>query len=191
MRYPTVPASSIKPNSQQTIDSKRFGLLLLLHHREVVELLAIAASKKEPLKRLFFHFYDNLMHMVQVSDEEFQELVVAAVNRLPKVHKDNLKNVGFFAKDQPSEKQLHSAGVRQNGLLLGLYEGVPRPLRQGTTGGLPDKITLFKEPLQTVSTDISDLKTNIRQTVWHEVAHYFGLDHDQIHKIEDSWPPLT
>ena len=124
--------------------------------------------------------------MVDISDNEFQKLVDEAIDRLPKVHKDNLKNVGFFVKDQPTDAQLHGAGVRQGGLLLGLYEGVPLPSRQGSTSGLPDKITVFKEPLQIVSQDLTHLKANVRNTVWHEVAHYFGLDHDKIHEIENN-----
>lgn len=126
------------------------------------------------------------MYVTEISDLEFQNLVDEAIERLPKVHKDNLKNVGFFVKNQPTEDQLHGAGVRQGGLLLGLYEGVPLPQRQGATSGLPDKITIFKEPLQIVSRDLNQLRTNIRNTVWHEVAHYFGLDHKRIHAIEDK-----
>ena len=49
---------------------------------------------------------------------------------------------------------------------------------------VPDVITLFKLPLLAESTDEASLYENIRHTLWHEVAHYYGLDHDQIHKLE-------
>ena len=129
---------------------------------------------------------DNF-YMVEVTEQEFQALVDKAIESLPAVHKDNIKNVAFFVKQNPSERQLTGAGVRQNGLLLGLYEGVPLPRRQGLTKTLPDTITLFKEPLQLISPSKRDLAINIRHTVWNEVAHYFGLDHDRIDEIESNF----
>jgi predicted Zn-dependent protease with MMP-like domain len=68
--------------------------------------------------------------------------------------------------------------------LFGLYEGVPLPQRFGTTKLLPDKITLFKLPLLRYSRDLEELRDRVAKTVWHEVAHYFGLDHRRIHELE-------
>jgi predicted Zn-dependent protease with MMP-like domain len=56
----------------------------------------------------------------------------------------------------------------------------------GTTKLLPDKITLFKKPLESVSHDIADLKKRVKNTIWHEVAHYYGLDHKRIHELESQ-----
>jgi predicted Zn-dependent protease with MMP-like domain len=125
--------------------------------------------------------------MLEINDKEFKILVDQAIGGLPEVHRDNIKNVAFFVRNNPSQKQLSGAGVRQNGLLLGLYEGVPLPKRHGLTNGLPDKITIFKEPLLAISQSMPVLVANIRHTVWHEVAHYFGLDHKRIHEIEQTW----
>jgi predicted Zn-dependent protease with MMP-like domain len=65
-----------------------------------------------------------------------------------------------------------------------LYEGVPLPARGGMTKLLPDKITLFKIPLAMHSPDHAALQENVRHTLWHEMAHYFGLDHKRIHELE-------
>lgn len=69
--------------------------------------------------------------------------------------------------------------------LLGLYEGIPLPERsEGYSGVVPDVITIFKEPHETWAPDLKALRQDVHQTVWHEVAHYFGLDHGQIEALE-------
>ena len=70
-----------------------------------------------------------------------------------------------------------------NQTLFGLYEGVPLPQRQGSLKVMPDKITIYQIPIQSVAHDINSLYDQIARTVWHEVAHYFGLDHDMIDKL--------
>jgi predicted Zn-dependent protease with MMP-like domain len=72
--------------------------------------------------------------------------------------------------------------------LYGLYEGVPLPQRQGMTHYGPDKITIFKGPMQEDAESLDDLREMVRHTLWHEVAHYFGLNHDQIHELENRPP---
>jgi predicted Zn-dependent protease with MMP-like domain len=71
-----------------------------------------------------------------------------------------------------------------NETLFGLYEGVPLPARGGMTKLLPDKITIFKNPALIYSRNAEELKEHIRHTIWHEVAHYYGLDHKRIHELE-------
>lgn len=72
-------------------------------------------------------------------------------------------------------------------LLLGLYEGIPLTKR-GTnySGVLPDKITMFKNPILALSHNQNDLFEQIKRTLWHEIAHYYGLDHDRIDKIQNN-----
>jgi predicted Zn-dependent protease with MMP-like domain len=66
-----------------------------------------------------------------------------------------------------------------------LYEGIPLPRRDsGYNFVLPDIITIFKGPHEASTHDLAQLRQQVRQTVWHEVAHYFGLDHGQIHDLE-------
>ncbi|MGB4758676.1 MAG: metallopeptidase family protein [Candidatus Saccharimonadales bacterium] len=122
--------------------------------------------------------------MIEVATEQFQEFVDKAVDSLPETHREAIKNVGFFVMDEPSEEQLERGDVHAGYTLLGLYEGVPLAARQGRTGFMPDKITIFQKPHEHMANSIEELKESIRHTVWHEVAHYFGLDHDAIAKLE-------
>ncbi|MEO6513460.1 MAG: metallopeptidase family protein [Candidatus Saccharimonadales bacterium] len=122
--------------------------------------------------------------MVQVSDEQFDELMHQAIDSLPKEHIDHLKNVAILFEDDPDEEQRVKVHLQDDQTLFGLYEGIPLARRQGMQTTLPDKITLFKNPLQMASYDLPDLKEHIRHTLWHEIAHYYGLNHDQIGKLE-------
>lgn len=122
--------------------------------------------------------------MVEISDKQFEIVVGEAIDCIPPPYIDRLQNVAFIIEDEPTSEQSKKLGLRCNDLLFGLYEGVPLPQRQGATKLLPDKITLFKRPLQTVSRDIDELKKNVKNTIWHEVAHYYGLGHKRIHELE-------
>jgi predicted Zn-dependent protease with MMP-like domain len=122
--------------------------------------------------------------VIDISDEKFHELIDRAFDSLPKVHRDRVKNVAIVTADEPSEKQRVDLKLHCNQTLLGLYSGVPLPQRQGREPMVPDVITLFKLPLLAESTDEASLYENIRHTLWHEVAHYYGLDHAKIHELE-------
>lgn len=115
-------------------------------------------------------------------------MVSRAIDGIPPPYIDRLQNVAFIIEDEPTPKQSAELGLRCQDLLFGLYEGVPLPRRQGTTKLLPDKITLFKKPLEAVSHNIDDLAKRVKHTVWHEVAHYYGLNHAKIHEIENRPP---
>ena len=122
--------------------------------------------------------------MIEVSDDRFQELINIALGELPKKHVDNIKNVAILYQDEPTPDQRVQLELRNDQTLLGLYEGVPLSKRQGMPTVLPDKITLFKLPLEHMASDEGELKEEIRHTLWHEIAHYYGLNHDQIHSLE-------
>lgn len=127
-----------------------------------------------------------LMH--PLSDQEFDHLVQRALDELPHDHVANLDNVAITFADDPTPEQLTKQGVRSGQLLLGLYEGIPLTARLSSSysGVLPDKITLFKTPLQQVSRDDSELFEQIKRTLWHEIAHHYGLDHNRIHALENN-----
>lgn len=122
--------------------------------------------------------------MIEVSDEQFQDLINQALHELPGEHVKNIENVAILYEDLPTEEHRQNAGLHANQTLLGLYEGLPLTKRQGMTRTLPDKITLFKQPLQWHANTIEELKEQIKHTLWHEVAHYYGLDHDKIRDLE-------
>lgn len=122
--------------------------------------------------------------MFYVDDDQFADLIEQSFDALPKAHRQAVKNVAILYADEPTPEQREQLKLACNQTLFGLYEGVPLSRRQGNTGYPPDRITIFKEPLQQASDSFEDLRANIHHTLWHEVAHYFGLDHDAIHKLE-------
>lgn len=124
--------------------------------------------------------------MVYVSDTEFEDLIGRSLDELPKDYvKKLLKDVAVTWQDDPTEEQRTELQLRGNQTLFGLYEGLPLSQRyNGYTKLTPDKITIFKNPISYASHDMLNLKENIKHTVWHEMAHYFGLDHKRIHELE-------
>ncbi len=118
------------------------------------------------------------------TDEEFDEIISVALDTLPEKYTSRLKNVAIIYEDEPSQRQRQELQLHCNQTLFGLYEGVPLPKRGGMQPMLPDKITIFKVPLAVTSKDLGELKAKVRHTLWHEMAHYFGLDHKRIHELE-------
>ena len=125
--------------------------------------------------------------MNTVSDDDFAKLIGEALDQLPEKYTSKLTNVVITYEDEPSVEQRKRLKLHCNQSLFGLYEGVPLTGRgSGFSGQLPDKITLFKLPLLFNSTDEDNFKKQIKHTLWHEIAHYFGLDHERIHELENK-----
>ena len=124
--------------------------------------------------------------MLNINDEEFDAVVSESIDAIPPLYKDHLQNVAFIVEDDPSYEQRMQLKLYPNETLFGLYEGVPLPQRGGATKLLPDKITIFKNPALMVSRNLDELRKHIHHTVWHEVAHYYGLDHKRIHELEEK-----
>lgn len=126
--------------------------------------------------------------MIDVSDERYNDLMAEALDELPKKYTSKLNNVLITYEDDPTPEQRSKLRLHHNHLLFGLYEGIPMTNRgSGYQLVLPDRITLFKRPMLETSVDESALKAQIKHTLWHEIAHYFGLDHSRIHAIEREW----
>ena len=122
--------------------------------------------------------------MFELSDEQFQELIDKAFDSLPKTHRDRVQNVAILFANAPSPEQRRELALRHDQTLLGLYQGVPLSQRGGRETILPDRITLFKYPLLIGVQNEDELYEAVRHTLWHEIAHYYGLDHDKIHELE-------
>lgn len=119
------------------------------------------------------------------SDEFFEDLVNQGIERIPKTFQDNLNNVAIVIADEPTNEQREKLKLRCDQTLFGLYEGIPLTKRgAGYNMVLPDKITVFKNPIAFSSSSEAEMKEKVMNTVWHEIAHYYGLNHDQIHKLE-------
>lgn len=125
--------------------------------------------------------------MISVGNEQFDAMISKAMDELPQQYIAGLKNVVIVYKDEPTAEQRHRQSLQAWQTLFGLYEGIPLTRRgNGYNLVLPDKITLFKLPLQQASGTIAELQEHIKRTLWHEIAHYYGLGHERIHQLEDK-----
>ena len=116
--------------------------------------------------------------------EEFENLVTAAIARLPEQIRDKMDNVAVVIEDAPTAQQLKQGGTRQGDILLGLYEGVPKTKRgMGYTLVLPDKITIFQKSVEMLARTVEDIEQQVRQTIWHEIAHHFGFSETQVQNL--------
>ena len=121
---------------------------------------------------------------MNLTDDEFDHLISQAMDELPQKYIKGLDNVAVLYADDPDDYQVKKANLQPGSLLLGLYEGIPLTKRgAGYTFVLPDKITLFKNPILAITNTPEGLFEQIKRTLWHEIAHYYGLSHDDIHRL--------
>jgi predicted Zn-dependent protease with MMP-like domain len=121
-----------------------------------------------------------------MDDNEFENIIKKAIDELPKEFKEKMENVSIVFSDYPTARQMREVQMRGRGLLLGLYQGVPQTRRgnYGIGGALPDKITIFKIPLLTISRNYEEAVENIKSTVIHEIDHHFGMSDEDISKAK-------
>lgn len=111
----------------------------------------------------------------ELSAKQFEELVIAELDLLPDDMVDGLDNVVFVTADRPEDGSLD---------LLGLYDGVALTERADYGfGELPDRIVLYREPLLAVSADLGELRHEVHVTLVHEIAHFYGIDDEQLHEL--------
>ena len=125
--------------------------------------------------------------MVELTDEEFESAVQEAIDSIPEEFLDDLENVAILLGDEPEEDDFEGDGYyTEEGDLLGLYDGVALTQRgdyYGAGNDYPDTITVFKGPHERLSDDRAVVLEEIRKTVVHEIAHYFGMDEDQVDEM--------
>lgn len=123
--------------------------------------------------------------MFVATQQQFEDLVADAMDALPKRYQKHLNNVVIVVDDFPTPEQLQKQNIGPHQTLLGLYEGIPLTSRGNNYSlVLPDKITIFKKPIEAISADAEELSEQIKHTLWHEVAHYYGLNHHDIRQKE-------
>ena len=111
----------------------------------------------------------------EVSAEQFDDMVVAELDLLPDDMVDGLDNVVFVTEDRPEDGSLD---------LLGLYDGVALTERGSYGfGELPDRIVLYREPHLAAVDHVDELRDEIHVTLVHEIAHFYGIDDDQLHQL--------
>jgi predicted Zn-dependent protease with MMP-like domain len=108
-------------------------------------------------------------------------LVTEAVDSLPDEILDWLDNVAIVVGERPTAEQLRRAGLDGSDLLFGLYVGVPKTKRGFTHGeSVPDKIVIFREPIERVCRTPVQIRECVRTTVLHEIGHHFGMDEEEL-----------
>lgn len=124
---------------------------------------------------------------MKLTRKEFEELVVLALKRLPKFFKRKMENVDVVVEDRASRYLLSEMDLRSPFELLGLYQGVPFDRRGFYYGNvLPDKITLFQIPIESICQTKEEVNEKVREVIIHEVGHYFGLDDDRLRELEEQ-----
>lgn len=111
---------------------------------------------------------------MDISKEELEKIVYQKLQKLPEDFKKRLENIEFFVEDGESPR------------LLGLYKGVPYPSRKTITYNLilPDKIIIFKTPLEKICKTTDELKKKVEKILYHEIGHYFGFSEEELRKLQ-------
>jgi len=123
--------------------------------------------------------------MYEVDRAAFEELVIEAVDGLPDDFRDRIANVEFAVEDVARADDRARVGLPPGAELLGVYRGVPLPKRHaGYNMTLPDRIAIFRLPIQGLARDEDDLRERVRHVVRHEIAHYFGISDDRLREID-------
>jgi predicted Zn-dependent protease with MMP-like domain len=123
--------------------------------------------------------------MAGVTPEEFQRLVSAAYDLIPDEFSERMQNIAVVVDPEPSAAQLARGRVPAGSTLFGLYEGRPLTVRSVFDSfAMPDRITIFQGPLERAARSPEHLAKLVEDTVWHEVAHYFGMNELQVRSAE-------
>jgi predicted Zn-dependent protease with MMP-like domain len=119
-----------------------------------------------------------------MSDGEFEALVAAAIDGIPDEFARHLENVALTVEAEPSPDLLLHLGLDpRRDTLFGVFQGVPLHGRPWAFCGLPDRITIFAGPLRRACATQRELRRQVRTTVVHEIAHFFGLDEGRIRRL--------
>lgn len=119
---------------------------------------------------------DSLIHL---TEEEFDQAVSEALERIPPELADHLSNVAVFVEEEYEPEPWEDPDTE----LLGLYDGIPLTERAEMPWQMPDRIIVFRGPLMRACQDRDHLIEEITVTVIHEVAHFFGIDDDRLHEL--------
>jgi predicted Zn-dependent protease with MMP-like domain len=120
---------------------------------------------------------------LSTDDDALEAIVIDALERLPEAFRERLGSVAIVIEDEPTAAQLASVGAHG---LYGLYQGVPRTAYAAEGAAFPSKITLFRGPLQRASRTPDALERRVTETVYHEIAHHFGISDARLHALRAS-----
>ncbi len=118
---------------------------------------------------------------------QFEALVDKALRRLPRPFKEKLANIAVVVEAWADDETLAEMGIEPPDTLYGLYRGVNLTARDSQYANvLPDTITIYQGPIEEDCADEAEMAEVVRETVIHEIGHFFGLDDDTMHRIEDG-----
>lgn len=123
-----------------------------------------------------------------MESEKFARLVRQSYLELPAYFRRRISNVAIVVEEEPGEDDLRRARCPQDSTLLGLYHGVPLTHRTSGYGMvLPDKISIYQGPIERLARSEKELREIVRDTLWHEIGHYFGMSERQLRQLELRW----
>ncbi len=119
--------------------------------------------------------------------DRFEQMVSEALDTLPDEFRERLENVAVVVQDWPTRAQLSSVGLRYREELLGLYEGIPlTAMGKSHAMSPPDKITIFRHPIELTYRSEERIVAGIAETVKHEIAHHFGISDRRLSELKRS-----
>jgi predicted Zn-dependent protease with MMP-like domain len=119
--------------------------------------------------------------------DKFEKLVEEALDDIPRQFKKYLENIVLQIEEYPSRETLYKTNSSPYSTLLGLYHGVPFKHRGPFYGNIPpDVIVIYKRPIEKICSTEKDIKKKIKEVVFHEIGHYFGLSEKELRLIEES-----
>ena len=119
-------------------------------------------------------------------EASFEALVDRAIASIPAPYADALHEVAIVIEDEPTDEQLEDNGLDADESMYGLYEGVPRTDYAADWAASPNRITLFRVPLEEDFGDPRELEAEVRMTVLHELAHHLGIDDHRLDELGAS-----
>ena len=120
--------------------------------------------------------------------DAFARLVEEACLQIPARFRRRIANVAIVVEEEPGAEDIEGAHCQPGSTLLGLYHGVPLTQRTSRYGlVMPDKISIYRGPIQRLARNERHLRQIVRETLWHEVGHYFGLNEQQLRRAERRW----
>ena len=154
------------------------GAMIYLTERLFLSKYSIAKIEDEPT-----------LEIANISEskggKEFNDLVNLAIGELPVKFKNKLKDINLVIEDMPEETTAKNLGLKSRKNLAGLFHGIPLTHKSVWHGSrLPDKITIFKENIERYCSSDAQLKREVKRVVWHELGHFFGLNEEELRRIE-------
>lgn len=114
----------------------------------------------------------------------FEKVLRQAIDDLPGMFREALRNVAIVVENRPPDWLLEELGIPPGETLYGFYHGIPLPERSVLdSGNLPDKISVYRGPLEEDFRDPGELARQIRTTLLHEIGHYFGMDEEDLSRL--------